>query len=119
MGLLGVEEVECGMVRWWRRKGVHWEGEGRSFQRRGRGRWVLEKGGRRGASGEGGPLTIFARRAMHENGRRRGGQRLDNGAERLALVVRGACGFEDASIGGDETLEHWTIVSVIIRLGKS
>lgn len=104
---------------------MHWDGEGRSFERRGWGRWVLEKGERReGSRGEregggGGPRTIFSRRTMHENGRRRGGQRLENGAERLALVVRGACGFEDASIGGDETLEHRTIVSVVIRLGKS
>lgn len=100
-----------------------WDGEERSFQRRGRGQWVLEKGerreGSRGERGGGGLRTIFSRRTMHENGRRRGGQRLENGAERLALVVRGACGFEDASIGGDETLEHRTVVSVVIRLGKS
>lgn len=76
------------------------------------------KGGLEGGAG-GGLRTIFSRRTMHENGRRRGGQRLENGAERLALVVRGACGFEDASIGGDETLEHRTVVSVVIRLGKS
>jgi len=54
---------------------------------------------------------------MHENGLRRGSQRFNDGAERLALVVRRACGFEDASVGGDETLEP-TIVSVIIRLGR-
>lgn len=112
MCLLGVGDFEYGWAGWGGEKERTGTGRGGPFNVAAGADGVPEKG-------EGGLLTIFSRRTVHENGRWRGGQRLENGAERRALVVRGACGFEDASIGGDETLEHRTIVSVVIRLGKS